>query len=810
MPSYDQAAASYQQASIRTANDLRSMTKSTVLPELSKLSLPEIEYLTNEVARVVPAGNVPGIILSGLARLGSREISQSDTEKQIGMLFKGVRQMLDTAIYGTFFAGPAAILYGYQQLLRLAGKDTHSAFPEGVWQFYLEFALREDSARHTNETIGFHKRLAQQGIHLNEADMLAAWILASAHFLNDLPDILANEWYERVAARNLATIANSMGLADAAQYQDIFTEWQQIRPFQRGADAGDRNYPQYRRLVFDAFLKPYIDSLPASGQQMYEVRLRDLEKSQLAAYLQQMSWLTFLEPTPYHEVRNAYAPEDTCIGVIWDGRYYLLHLPALFDINWVRQLALTLLQSQPQHPPATLDDVLMNTPRAEQPVVRNLLDEQTAKELEFLRRTPILFNWDKQSARQPLTAIRQAKRGIGDHALTIFRTNESFVFDQSHIFFDGIWGTAIAEMMTNEAIHWAVNIAQYPPAAAARNVLYSPALEASPAIKEKAQTGRIVIETGAENQSVQLGTITALRKLLKQRSELVRISVNDLLLLYRGLHGALYSPSPELQESLATLGADARPDAKRAYQMIQDEFARLHGKNPSLLIPLDASRYDPRQRVFPTTFRNPLTDFYSYHTACLNALKAYHSAPKTKRDAAFESFLEAQRTYLRLIGGFGELLARYRNIGLAGQSTSTASIRFLGHMPPALQKLLDTIPSKFDVLNEIIKGEEVFSNIGRVSKGSTLRRFITAKDDNEQKTLAWGVITDDKNTMHLSLRDFRPHVTVLDGLHLSHLAHKVTQDYLDAYAKGLNQYVTELREIVTATQEASSAPPNKK
>ena len=30
------------------------------------------------------------------------------------------------------------------------------------------------------------------------------------------------------------------------------------------------------------------------------------------------------------------------------------------------------------------------------------------------------------------------------------------VFDQSHIFFDGAWGAALAEIMTNEATSWGV------------------------------------------------------------------------------------------------------------------------------------------------------------------------------------------------------------------------------------------------------------------------------------------------------------------------------------------------------------------
>jgi hypothetical protein len=807
MPSYDQDVTSYQQASIKTANDLRTVARSTDLLQLSRLSLPEIEALTEEIGRVVPAGNVPGIILSGLARLGGREIAQADTEKQIGMLFKGVRQMLDKAVYSTFFAGPAAILYGYQQLLRLAGKDLDSAFPDGTWQFYLEFALREDSARHTNETFGFHKRLSQHGIRLSEADMLAAWILASASFLRQLPDVLANEWYERVTASILGKIATSLAVPDVGQYQDLYTEWERIRPFQRGADAGIDDYAQYRRRVFNAFLTPYINQLPQAGQQMYAVRLNDFEQSRLLAYQRQMTWLAYLEPGLHHETRTPYALEDASIGVIWGGNYYLLSIPTLFDPAVVREYSMALLANRSTQPSATLDDILVSSHRSEHPTLRGSLDSQSTQELDYLRRAPILINWDEQSASQPLVFIRQAKRGIGDHALTIFRTNESIVFDQSHIFFDGVWGAATAEMLTNEALSWAVYLAQLPPATHTRNLPYSPALKASSPLKNKATTAHIAIETGAENSSIHLGAIMSLRKLLKQRSDLTQVTVNDILLLYRGLHALLYTPSPVLRQSLDKLASDRHADVQHVHQIIHDEFARLRGKNPAVLIPLDASRYAPHERVFPTTFRNPLTDFYTYHTRCLSALHGYRTAAKGTRGTDFKKFHDSQLAYLRLIGGFGELLTRYRTIALAGQSTSTASIRFLGHIPSAMQKLLDTIPGKFDVLNEIIKGEEVFSNMGRVSKGSTLRRFITAKDDNEQKTLAWGVMTDDKNTLHMSLRDFRPHVTVLYRLGMSEFAQHITQDYLDAYANGLNQYVAELRDIVIASRETLATKP---
>jgi hypothetical protein len=266
----------------------------------------------------------------------------------------------------------------------------------------------------------------------------------------------------------------------------------------------------------------------------------------------------------------------------------------------------------------------------------------------------------------------------------------------------------------------------------------------------------------------------------------------------------VYQPSARLQQALEMLARDARQDSRQVYEMVAASLEGMRGKNPAMLIPLDASRCDPRERVFPMTFRNPLTDFYEQHAQTLEALHVYRAGNRGSRGPEFEAFHHAQLHYLRLISAFGEILTRYREVALSGQSTSTAAIRFLGHLPPALQKLLDHIPTQFDVLNEIIKGEEVFSNMGRVAKGSSLRRFITAKDDNEQKSLAWGIITDDSGILHLSLRDFRPHVAVLQGLGMASLAQLIAQDYLDRYVEGFNQYVVELREITIASRETES------
>ena len=78
---------------------------------------------------------------------------------------------------------------------------------------------------------------------------------------------------------------------------------------------------------------------------------------------------------------------------------------------------------------------------------------------------------------------------------------------------------------------------------------------------------------------------------------------------------------------------------------------------------------------------------------------------------------------------------------------------------------------------------------------------MTAKDDNTQKQLAWGVMTDSNSIMRIHLRDFRPHVAALLAIGRKDLANMITQDYLDAYAEGLNAYIQDLSRITLASQE---------
>jgi len=106
--------AAWQKISTHTAQNLRNVAYSVASQELAKLSLPELDAIVDLIAKVVPAGNVPGMILSGLARLPEKTPSPQQVRQDIRALFKGVEPLMQRAVYGAFFAGPAAVLWGFK------------------------------------------------------------------------------------------------------------------------------------------------------------------------------------------------------------------------------------------------------------------------------------------------------------------------------------------------------------------------------------------------------------------------------------------------------------------------------------------------------------------------------------------------------------------------------------------------------------------------------------------------------------------------------------------------------------------------
>jgi hypothetical protein len=146
-------------------------------------------------------------------------------------------------------------------------------------------------------------------------------------------------------------------------------------------------------------------------------------------------------------------------------------------------------------------------------------------------------------------------------------------------------------------------------------------------------------------------------------------------------------------------------------------------------------------------------------------------------------------------------LKKAREIAIQGESASVGALKMLAHLPIPIQRMLDKFPDRFELLSNLLKGKEVFSNIGQVAPSSTLLRFISAKDDNDQKQLIWGVQTDASGILHISLRDFRSHVASLHAIERQDIANTIAQDYLDAYVSGINAFIRDLWRITQASRE---------
>jgi hypothetical protein len=760
--------------------------------------------------------------------------------KDLAALFRGL-DLVPQGLYGVFIAGPAAVLYVYRRLLELAGKDLESAFPQGTWQFYLEFGMREDTARHAVETVGFHRALPSAP---DPTVAAGAWVYAVLEMLYGYDDLLSADWTERVMLRLVHEEAEQVGLADRPAFSRMVVEWGARLPYHLPPDAVD--YLPYRSAVFQRFLDQRLDLLPEAALQRFYRRYEALRDERLAAYQRQMTILSMLKPDRYQEIKQPLPLWQAAVGFVWQERTYLLSacrrdaegrplcqlsgsgeaatipldvapdgrlcdsgqrplvtdrsgriwyeegqllgyllLPAPEDVlGWLSAI----LSHSPSDPPSELDLLLVEAARSAQPQIRGALPDATQEEISALRHAPVIINWDQQPRDLPLARIRRARRGIGDHALTLFRTTRSVIFDHSHIFFDGVWAMSVAEIMVDTATRWRRRLVEDSP------VAHPPpdplALASSAKVDRRAREHRAGGEATAESDGVDMGRMQRLRRWLKQRG--ISLTVNDLLLLYRSIHATEYEPSPRVERAIEAFRRRADgAEAREALETIQATLIRFRETNPSLLIPMDASNVSPRERVFPTTFRNPLVDIRDRLAEAQAQYRAYRSDP-----VLWEGFDRARRELLAYLDAFGELLDALKAVTRRGESFNTATIRLLAHLPPSMQSLLDQIPQRIGVLNEVVKGNEVFSNVGRVAPGATLTRFISAKDDGETKELVWGILTDDQGRMQISLRDFRPFVSMLLALGEGPLADLLAQDYLESYVQGLNRFLAKLETVV--------------
>ncbi len=782
----------------RQAQELTAHTLHQLLDNaaLTHLTLPERATLADEVARLFPAGNVPSMVAASLIQQPDKKLSAAEHRRNLHLLMQGMQTFVDRAVYQTFYAGPAALLSAYQLILKLAGQDPQKSFNEGTWQFYVEFGLREDTGRHACETVGFHQALLHERQIPDDVDMLAAWVSASSWLIAQYETLLSAEWLERVQLRHLAKLTNN----------DYAGDWIKRRPYHVPAEhEAHIDYLEYRTSAFHHYYQAVLDRL--EPEMCAKVTLewenptnRQQRMIDLSAYQRQLSMRATLSPTEFSDTRVRLDTSELAIGVIHRGRYYLVR--ALnengkpISPTQARLWCAAILNSNTDTPPAALDEILIHTHRNAQPSLRKLIPVESQHDFEALRRAPILINWDDETtASQPISLIRQGRRGIGDQAMTIFRTEESFVFDLSHIFFDGPWGLAVAEILTGQATHLMRRIAVAPPQTNVPMLKPRPLwLQSSPELTRAAQNVQLTAEVSAETTTLKLKPIQYVQSLLHKRNDTLRLTVNDILLLYRSLFGASYKLSDALNLELGALERSSNPEQRKVAQMARQSIEQARQPNPALLIPMDATIIDPKERIYPTTFRNPFSDLLQKHRQVITAYQQYEASKGNV--ILWAAFEEARREYLGVFALFGDLMISFKNVTMQGESVSTNTIRLLGGLPDSVKRLLDGVPDRFAAINDMVKGQEVFSNVGRVSAGSSLRRFITAKDDNEKKTLAWGIMTDATGIMHLSLRDFRPHVGALIRIGRGALAQRMTQDFLDAYANSLNQYIVELNRII--------------
>lgn len=772
-----------------TANNIRRLMTETHQEQqnnTSLLSVQEREELIKMVAEVLPAGNVTSFILGGILNLRGRDVSPNEGRSHVGSLLKGLSIISNNAFYSMMFVGPATVLAGYNMLLKLAGVNTDDFLPDGVWQFYTEFGLREDAARHQSETLGFQQ--AAKSLHLSEAEMLAAWMLSSMWLVRVYDDLLANEWEERTRLKILQETTGLSGLNRL---------WQKMIPY--SLPPGEQNLVLYRRARFERFFEQHLQQVGVDQRKNFESawNKRDAiakRRTALQAYQAQMSIRTSLDPGEYSEKRTPIARSELHVGVIYKGRYYLVpHIdpasptaPAL-----ILQQAHAILNGSGSQ--AEIDRVLATIPRAAQDEVRRRLHPEQQHAIKLLRTAPVLINWDEAASTQPLSMLRERQRGIGDHALTLFRTDSSTVFDFSHIFFDGPWAMAVAEIMTGEAIRFAQTrpAHQLSPSkpALALNLIATPEFTKA---ARKHITSKVEMSAEA---SMSLASLTDTRKQLMSRTNGVALTVNDLLVMYRSVFNQLYQPAPQIKRAVEALLK--HKDTRALAQAVLDDWQARPDTNPSLMIPIDASQSNPRDRIFPSIFRSPFIDLLPQHVRACETLQAANTYYFNKKQAQ-EDFKTARAEYLSTLKAFGDVMRRYREIAMQGQSTSATAIRLIAGLPGAMQRIADGIPGRLSFMNEALKGEEVFSNVGQVAPGSSLSRFVSAKDDNDKKVLVWGVLTDNQSVLRITLRDFRP--AILDLARSGHidLAQEITQDFVTAYVKGLAKFAEEIKTIVTA------------
>lgn len=670
---------------------------------------------------------------------------------------------------------------------------------EPLFQAFAKKALRDDAARFSVECV-----YPSPALH-GETSLLAGCIFTVAQLLHHYADLLACEWDNRMYARDLASSVPSgqsgasphgpIGRITIEPSEDMFADLAAyVRAYERALEERRQRCAQlFANSGYDAALQAHI---------------RRREKG-LPAYQRQMSLLQSLRPGRHQDVPVPIPVDKLNIAVRKGNRYVLIpvYVPdqgratgsyRMISKEEIRGYA-EYIGEMPDEGPISLNPSLPRIPRRYQHGVRKRYIPEVLEKLEVLASAPVVINWNIHDASRNLSSIRQTQRGGNDQPLTLIRTERGMVFDFSHILFDGLWASRVAHYIMHFTISITNGLELEDTAAAAKEppVLDTPAdrqeesfplavlaarpdrvqtvqleLDVDSKEREAPHTDKLVHEVSAELDGIELKSLTAPLQLMNQHG--VKITINDLLLLARMLHAKTYRPSMQVEQALACL-SDPK-EARSAVRLWRQRMEKERQCPPALLIPVDVTEHDPKERLYMTSIRpDDLPQGLLEQLAQLIRL----------RSARINSFPT-------IMTGINERLAEailiFRkkfNLALQGKSFSTKASRLFVASPYPMRDVGDWVTEQVKGLQTRVKGDELFSSLGQMPPWSTAIRFMSARSKGKAQQRVWGIMTDNQQRLMITLRDFHPLTVMLIRNGQGNLAASILQDYLNAFGNTL-------------------------
>ena len=312
-------------------------------PAASLISIAERNELIDQISQIIPAGNVLKYIANSLLQSQKGDVGLTTGRSHINSLYRSLSFMRDSIT----FMGPAAVLVGYNLLLQLTGHDIATYIPDGTWQFYVEFGLREDTGRHQNETTAFQQLVTGRNTPPDEETQLTAWVLASNYIITNYERLLEMKWEENVRLRVIE---------ETTKLPNLYSSWQSLRTF--ASPDLQTDLIAHRVQNFNQFCDYHLSRVSKQqwnnyAQTWYAPELQEERGRNRRNYVRQMSIHRHLEPSEYNDERVPVELNQLHIAVIHRDNYYLLPLTPANNLNAIAQQFATIQAILKNHPPNT-------------------------------------------------------------------------------------------------------------------------------------------------------------------------------------------------------------------------------------------------------------------------------------------------------------------------------------------------------------------------------------------------------------------------------------------------------------------------